>query len=203
METHSPLVLDFATANKGKFEEAEAVCKEFNVEVRRVDLKATEIQSENLEEIAVRALENALQKTETPIFVEDAGLFVEALNGFPGPYSSYAFKTIGIDGLLKLLQGSMMRKANFASAIALGYKRELLRVFTAETEGIILPTSRGNQGFGFDPVFQPVWIQKTFAEMNLKEKNVYSHRAKCIKKMVLWYQNWVSEREMSKRLRQR
>jgi XTP/dITP diphosphohydrolase len=191
------VVLQFATSNEHKFEEAKSIFEEFDAKVSRVNLKTREIQNDSLEEIATDALAQALQKTSGPVFVEDAGLFVEGLNGFPGPYSSYVFKTLGVAGITKLLDGAKIRKASFKSAIALGMKKDLLQMFTAETEGTILQTPRGKEGFGFDPIFQPVWTNKTFGEMTIREKNVYSHRAKCIKKMILWYQNWISNQNVT------
>ncbi|RLE72114.1 MAG: non-canonical purine NTP pyrophosphatase, RdgB/HAM1 family, partial [Thermoprotei archaeon] len=121
-----------------------------------------------------------------PFFVEDAGLFVEALNGFPGPYSSYIYKTIGCEGILKLLEGVDNRKAYFLSVVALRAPGLGDVVFKGKVNGIIANEMRGEKGFGFDPIFIPDGCEKTFAEMNIEEKSRYSHRGKALRKMGKW-----------------
>ena len=152
-------------------------------------VKTLEIQSDNIEEIAKTSVLHAFKECSLPIIVEDAGLFVEALKGFPGPYSSYVYKTIGNEGLLKLMEKMANRKAKFQSVIAyfseelespICFKGEVLAEITEKVR-------QGNSGFGFDPIFKPINSQKTFAEMTLTEKNVLSHRAKALTKFALWY----------------
>jgi XTP/dITP diphosphohydrolase len=142
-----------------------------------------------LEEIANTALAMILQKATKPIFVEDSGLFIHHLNGFPGPYSSYVFETLGVDGVLKLMEEAKSRKAEFRSSVAFGVNGKWAAGFSSATEGTIQLSPRGTKGFGFDPIFVPMWTTKTFAEMELKEKTVYSHRAKAVSKLALWYLN--------------
>jgi XTP/dITP diphosphohydrolase len=123
--------------------------------------------------------------------VEDAGLFIEALKGFPGPYAAYAYQTIGNNGLLKLLENVENRKAVFRSAIAYcDSEAEAPVVFEGEAEGEITVDERigsGKSGFGFDPIFRPSGSEKAFAEMTLEEKNGFSHRAKAVLKFAEWY----------------
>ena len=83
-----------------------------------IRVKAMEIQDENLENIAKASAIDAAKKCGLPVIVEDAGLFIEALNGFPGPYSSYVNKTIGVGGILKLMNNVKDRSAYFLSAVA-------------------------------------------------------------------------------------
>ena len=180
----------FATGNEHKVEEAKAALSQFNVDVRKLtDYPKLEIQSPDLSEIASTALALILQKTDKPVFVEDSGLFIHELNGFPGPYSSFVFETLGNEGILKLMENAKTRKAEFRSAVAFGMNGKWLANFTSATEGTIQLQVRGKEGFGFDSIFVPMWTQKTFAEMTLKEKTVYSHRAKAISKLALWFLN--------------
>ena len=144
-----------------------------------------EIQSSRLEEIALHALRR-IDFHDAPFFVEDAGLFVEALNGFPGPYSSYVYKTIGCEGILKLLEGLDNRKAYFLSVVALKAPGLGDVVFNGKVNGIIASEMRGEKGFGFDPIFIPDGCEKTFAEMSIEEKSRYSHRGKALRKMGEW-----------------
>ena len=180
----------FATGNDHKVEEAKAALAQFQVSVTKFeDFRKLEIQSNDLEEIASSALALILRNTQKPVFVEDSGLFIHELNGFPGPYSSYVFETLGVEGILKLMEGAKSRKAEFRSSVAFGMEGRWLANFSSATEGTIQLQARGEKGFGFDPIFIPMWTQKTFAEMELKEKTVYSHRSKALSKLALWFLN--------------
>jgi XTP/dITP diphosphohydrolase len=180
----------FATGNNYKVEEAKAALAQFQVEVRKFeDFPKLEIQSNDLGEIASSALALILRETKKPVFVEDSGLFIHELNGFPGPYSSFVYDTLGVEGILKLMEGAKSRKAEFRSSVAFGMDGNWLANFSSATEGTIQLQARGAKGFGFDPIFVPIWTQKTFAEMELKEKTIYSHRAKALSKLALWFLN--------------
>jgi len=184
-------VIFFATDNIHKFDEARKVLAEYKVAVGMLRAKALEIQSDNLEEIAKTSVVDAFKRCNLPLIVEDAGLFTDALNGFPGPYSAYAYKTVGNKGLLKLMENIENRKARFHSVIAY-YSAELKSpiCFKGEAFGEITEEERKGKresGFGFDPIFKPVESNKTFAEMTIMEKNKHSHRAKALRKFAEWY----------------
>jgi XTP/dITP diphosphohydrolase len=184
-------VIFFATNNVNKFKEACEILSLYKIAVGMLKVKTIEIQSESLDEIAKVSAIEAFQKCNLPVIVEDAGLFVEALNGFPGPYSSYVYKTIGNVGLLKLMEDFKNRSAKFQSVVAY-YSAELESpiCFKGEVLGEITRKLReGRSGFGFDPIFKPKKSDKTFAEMSILEKNKYSHRAKALRKFAKWYKN--------------
>jgi XTP/dITP diphosphohydrolase len=118
------------------------------------------------------------------VIVEDDGLFVDSLSGFPGQYSSFVFKTIGNDGILKLLTGSTKRSAYFLSLIAF-YDGRILSISEGRVNGRI--TDRITEGgWGYDPIFVPDGTDLTFAELE-KNKNEYSHRKRALEKFVQWY----------------
>ncbi len=171
----------FVTSNKHKFDEVAVIAKKHGICLEMLPGKKIEIQSSNLMDIAFySALEN-YKEFRKPILVEDAGLFIEALNGFPGPYSSYVYETIGVKGILKLMEGIENRRAYFASAVVLIHEPYLIKC-EERVYGYILSESRGTGGFGFDPIFVPEGDTRTFAEMSIDEKNKYSHRAKAVSK---------------------
>ncbi|MEM4527201.1 MAG: RdgB/HAM1 family non-canonical purine NTP pyrophosphatase, partial [Nitrososphaerota archaeon] len=150
-------------------------------------LKTREIQSVDLKEVAIESVLYAYNILREPVMVEDAGLFIDALNGFPGPYSSYVYRTIGVKGVLKLLENLQDRKAKFVSIIAFYSPFTNLKTFTGEVEGRISYEARGESGFGFDPIFIPIdGDGRTFAEMNLEEKNKISHRGRSARKFAEW-----------------
>lgn len=181
----------FATDNIHKFDEARKVLVEYRIAVGMLRTKAVEIQSDNLEEIAKTSVVDAFKRCNLPLIVEDAGLFIGALDGFPGPYSAYAYKTVGNKGLLKLMESIKNRKARFHSVIAY-YSAELKSpiCFKGEALGEITKEERRGKcesGFGFDPIFKPANGQRTFGEMTIMEKNKYSHRAKALRRFAEWY----------------
>ena len=95
-------VVFFATGNIHKFNEVRSILSRFGFAVAMLRLKGEEIQSDSLKEIAEKSVSNAYMRCRLPIFVEDAGLFVDALDGFPGPYAAYVYNTIENKGILKL-----------------------------------------------------------------------------------------------------
>jgi XTP/dITP diphosphohydrolase len=181
----------FATHNIHKFNEARNILTALDIAVGMLRVKDTEIQSDSLKEIAQTSVQDAFKRCRLPVIVEDAGFFIDALNGFPGPYAAYAYKTIGNKGLLKLMKNLENRKARFQSAIAYCDSVSCTPVcFEGEAAGTITQVDRrgnGESGFGFDPIFQPAGSEKTFAEMTLEEKNCFSHRAKAMREFAKWY----------------
>src|SRR4030042_4976562 len=111
-------VVFFATNNIHKFNQARSILVKLDVAVGMLRVKAAEIQSDSLIEIAQISAQEAFKRCHMPVIVEDAGLFIDALNGFPGPYAAYTYKTIGNKGLLKLMENVEDRKAKFQSVIA-------------------------------------------------------------------------------------
>lgn len=173
----------FITSNKGKVEEARELLSKLNIEIVQRNLKYPEIQSNSLEEIARYGAEYCYAELRKPLFVEDSGLFIKSLNGFPGPYSSYVFKTIGNIGLLKLMQGIEEREAYFKSIVAY-HDGEKIKIFSGIVRGKIGYEARGSFGFGFDPIF--LYGDRTFAELTVEEKNRVSHRSKSLAKLARW-----------------
>ena len=187
-------VVFFATGNINKFNEARRILGQNGIAVGMLKLKGDEIQSESLKEIAKKSALNAYRHCGLPIFVEDAGLFIESLSGFPGPYAAYVYNTIHNGGILTLMENNKDRRARFQSIIAYCDSQNSCEplCFDGESTGIITLAERveqGKSGFGFDPIFQPDGSAKTFAEMTIEEKNGYSHRALAICKFVEWYKN--------------
>lgn len=172
----------FITSNRGKFEEMREIGKRFGVEVEWVKQEYLEPQGSDLEFVAEKSAEVLISKVDPPFFIEDSGLFIDALNGFPGVYSSFVFKTIGNDGILKLMEGVENRRARFVCVIAFSDGNKV-RTFTGEVEGVIAAEKRGEGGFGYDPIFEV--NGKTFAEMG-ERKNEISHRRRAAEKFFSW-----------------
>lgn len=173
-------MLYFITSNKHKYEEIQKMTR-IPIEQKRLDYP--EIQADTLEAVAEFGIEFCYSKLETSCFIEDSGLFIDALSGFPGVYSSYVFQTLGCEGILALLGKNKNRKAYFKSVIAYRTEKETT-LFTGEVKGEIAYVQKGEKGFGFDPIFIPEGEHRTFAQMDAEEKNLYSHRGKASKTFI-------------------
>jgi XTP/dITP diphosphohydrolase len=149
--------------------------------------KKIEIQSDSLRTIASYAAQEAANRLGVTVVAEDAGLFIDELRGFPGPYSSDVFKRLGTKGILTLMQKASRRDAEFHSAVAFCAPGQKPRCFTGTITGTISRRPRGTGGFGFDPIFIPTQGDgRTFAQMTVKEKNRMSHRAASFTKLSRW-----------------
>ena len=160
------MVLWFLTGNKGKLREASTLFSEFNIEVKQLNAEIIEPQSDDIEEVAKAKMAQALSylpDEKDLLLVEDAGLFVDSLNGFPGVFSSYALQTIGCEGILRLMnhlqsddpvQDSHLRKAQFQAVAVLHIAGETL-VARGVCPGRIAHQPSDGEGFGFDPIFIP------------------------------------------------
>ena len=116
--------------------------------------------------------------------MDDTGLFIDALSGFPGPYAAYVQDTVGNTGVLRLMEGKEERDAHFTTAVAYADAAGI-QVFSGRVDGVITTEERGNEGFGYDPIFAVG--RKTLAEMTLAEKNSLSHRARALAAFRDWY----------------
>jgi len=173
------------TTNPGKWAEMSRALSNSGFEPIWIREHVKEIQSDDLTEIAAESGREAYARWGEGVLVEDAGLFILALNGFPGPYSSYAYSTLGLSGILKLMRGVEDRWAVFKSAVCYVGVGGENHIFTGEVHGVIADSPRGVSGFGFDPIFIPAEGDgRTFAEMSVEEKNTYSHRGRAIRRLI-------------------
>jgi len=166
----------FVTSNPGKAREADEI---LGSDVERVDYDCVEIQSDSLEDIAVHSARDAYDHFGEPCFVDDSGMFVEGVGGFPGPYSSYVYSTLSLDGVLRALEGfeGDDRGARFDCVVAYHDGKDV-HTFEGTVRGRVAREQRGEGGFGYDPIFEVTEENdgRTFAEMPPEEKNAVSHR---------------------------
>ncbi len=177
--------ITFASTNQNKFLEVQSILSARNISVNFSQIHLVEIQSDFLEEIAREKVKTAFAKVGRQVIVEDDGLFIDSLSGFPGQYSSFVFRTIGNDGILKLLAGSANRSAYFHSVIAF-YNGITLSISDGRVDGRISDRVTEDSGWGYDPIFVPNGTDLTFAELK-KNKNEYSHRKRALEKFAQWY----------------
>jgi XTP/dITP diphosphohydrolase len=171
------------TSNAGKAAEVEAFFGGL-LEVDHIILDVPEHRSSDVAEIAREKARYAFGQLNTPLIVDDTGFFIDALDGFPGPYAAYVLNSIGNAGILRLMEGRTDRTARFTTGIAYADERGL-EVFTGTLEGEITLCPRGNNGFGFDPIFS--LGKKTLAEISIEEKSRISHRARALSSFCNWF----------------
>ncbi len=179
--------MSLATSNEGKFREVSLVLHRFGINLDRLPGKGVEIQSDDIGEVAKFAATEAARAYRKPLIVEDTGLFINPLGGFPGSYTSFAFRSIGLEGVLKLLVGKEERRARFESAVAYCEPDGEPRLFRGSVRGRIAKGAFGREGFGFDPIFIPDGRRVTMAEMKIEEKCRVSHRAAATTRFGAWY----------------
>lgn len=181
----------FATSNKNKVLEIKKVLpKEFNIKSLD-DIGFCEEVPENENTIEGNAIFKAnyiYKKYNLNVFADDTGLEVDSLNGKPGVHSArYAGisknSTDNINKLLKKLKNKKNRKARFKTIIALILNSKI-HTFEGVVEGIITKKPKGENGFGYDPVFIPRGYTKTFGELSIEEKNSISHRSLAMNKLI-------------------
>jgi non-canonical purine NTP pyrophosphatase (RdgB/HAM1 family) len=172
------MALYFVTGNKNKFAEAKSVIPD----LEQLDIDLPEIQEIDARAIIEAKLLAALEHHQGGFIVEDTSLYFDCLNGLPGPLIKWFLKTIGNEGLFKLVQG--FGNANASAKTMIGYAKSPgdIHYFEGVIEGTIV-APRGETNFGWDPVFQPRGHDRTFAEMTREEKNSMSMRKMAFEKL--------------------
>jgi XTP/dITP diphosphohydrolase len=186
----------FATNNTHKIIEVQALLPD-NIQI--ISLESIDC-SEDIPETADTIEGNAIQKANYitqkygyNCFADDTGLEVEALNGEPGVYSArYAGAQRNADDnmnlLLEKLQNQTNRTAQFKTVIALNLNGKQ-HLFTGIAAGEITLEKIGNQGFGYDPIFQPEGFSETFAQLSLAQKGQISHRGKATQALITFLES--------------
>jgi len=167
-----PFVL--VTGNLGKIAEARLA---LGCEVPTEVLDLPEIQSADYLEVAHGKADEAWRRLGRPLIVEEAGLDLAALNGFPGPLVKWMLKAVGPEGIART--AAALGDVQATARCVLIYKDEEGEIVCeGRTEGSLVVPGRGTHGFGWDPVFLPEGSTATFAELTGAEKDAVSHRGK-------------------------
>jgi inosine triphosphate pyrophosphatase len=185
----------FITGNKNKFLEIKAIMPE----VEQLNLDLEEIQETDAKKIIEHKLKEALKNRKGNIFVEDTSLYIDSLNGLPGPLIKWFMQKLGNQGIWKISDTKKTKKENlsklgrnlnknFAEAkTIIGYARNPKEIyfFEGSIKGeIVQPT--GETNFGWDPIFKPLGHSKTFQQMTKEEKNKISMRRIAVDKLKMF-----------------
>lgn len=196
------MILVLATKNQGKVKEFQEMFKGLPVELRSLNdfgpIPEVEEDGQTFDENSYKKAHFTAKVLGLPAISDDSGLVVEALDGAPGVHSArYAGANAtdqdNIDKLLADMKGVQNRKAAFECVVSIAVPSGPALTYEGRCEGEITEEVRGDGGFGYDPVFYCPELGKTFAESNMDEKNVISHRGKALKevaaeldKIVIW-----------------
>lgn len=181
------LIINFVTSNKNKVKEFRQIL-EPEIKVNHIEMSYPEIRSDDSQEIARHSAKELADKLKKIVVVEDSGLFIEALNGFPGTYSATIHKKIGLEGIIKLMKGIKNRNCVYRSAVAYCEPGKKAVSFIGKEKGRVAQSVRGSYGFGHDPIFIPEGNSKTYGEMkNCVEIKKFRRRG------VIKLRNWLLE----------
>ncbi len=195
-----------ATSNKNKIRELKSILKDFPVEIRSVaefgPIPAPVEDGNTFDENAYKKAFHTARVLGLPAIADDSGLVVYALNGEPGVYSArYAGQNATDDEntnkLLEKMKGIKDRRASFKCVLSIAVPSGPALTYEGQCDGIIIEEKRGDQGFGYDPVFLIERFGKTFAELSLDEKNAVSHRGKALSELNIEFDKvlkWIDQR---------
>lgn len=162
--------ITYVTGNWYKIMCARSILEPLGFEVDNIKMETTEIQANNVEDVAMYSAKEASDKLKCNVLKNDTGLYVEALGGFPGPYTHYVDEKLGEDGLLKLLKGVDNRNACFIEAFAYCEYGKDPVVFKSITKGRIATEKSGIYGWSWDFIFIPDGYDKTMGNYPDEER---------------------------------
>ena len=156
--------ITYVTGNKYKIELAERILSPLGIEISQKKIYCPEIQDDEIENVSKFSAKFAANELGEAVIKNDSGLIIEALNGFPGPYTAYVENTLTEEGILKLLEGKQNRNACFVEVISYCEPNKEPISFVSKTFGTISTEKRGEFGWSYDRIFVPENETKTLAE---------------------------------------
>jgi XTP/dITP diphosphohydrolase len=167
----------FVTSNKNKFFEAREI---LGFEIKQVKPEIPEIQSMDVKRVVEDKARKAFERIGKPVIVEDTALYIKSWNSFPGPLITWVIKTMGIEGICKFIGKDRSAKAE---ACVCYFDGKRVKTFSGIVKGKISKKPKGARRFDWDMIFIPDGEKRTFAEMEIEEKNKISHRMKAFRKL--------------------
>ncbi len=166
-------MITYVTGNWSKIMSAQKVLQPLGITVNHIKMDTTEVQADTVEEVTCKSAKEASDLLKCNVLKNDTGLFIESLNGFPGPYTHYVDEKLGEDGILKLLEGIENRNAEFIEAYAYCEYGKNPIVFKSITKGKIATKKSGKYGWSWDYIFIPENSNKTLGNYPDEERYLY------------------------------
>lgn len=176
----------FITGNKRKLATAQEAMKEFGFELQSFEYDIPEIQAQTVKEVSEYFVKEVSNRINNPIVKVDVGFNIDALNGFPGPYSKYINQWLSSEKILKMMEDTVNRKAKFISVLSYCEPQSSPVSFISEINGTISNESIGENGWGLDRIFIPAQFKTTLANLtdterkNVWNKNNWIELARCL-----------------------
>ena len=171
------------TGNSGKVESLKRKLNKYNIEVEQKELELFEIQADEIEEVSINKAKQAYEILKEPLIVDDSGLFIEELNGFPGVYTKYVLSSIGVNGIMDMMKGKKNRKCGFESVATFVDSNGRVRVFKGDFEegqiaNEIDNIERKEAWSGLWKIFIPFGYDKTLSQFSPKERSERKYKIK-------------------------
>lgn len=160
----------FVTNNREKYTIAREELIRYNIRLIRKPLLIDEIQSADIEEVAIKKAKAAFRAIHKPLIIMDSGLYIEALNGFPGPYTKYAEKWFGAGGLIKLIKTYTKNRKASVKKVIVYVDRRNLKVFSSSGKGEISDRPKGNGGNWFECILMDQKTGKTLGQFKTERE---------------------------------
>ena len=160
----------YVTGNRYKVELAKKILEPYGIEIDQKKIYCPELQDDNIEKVSQFSAKYAANELKCAVIKNDSGLCVDALNGFPGPYTSYCEDTITEKGILKLMEGKDNRNANFMEVISYCEPGKEPISFVSNNLGEISKNEKGEFGWSYDKIFIPKGQVKTLAELDDEDR---------------------------------
>ena len=160
----------YVTGNKYKIELAKKILEPLGIEIEQKKIYCPELQDNEIEKVSQFSAKYAANQLNCAVIKNDSGLCIEALKGFPGPYTAYCEDTITESGIIKLMQGVENRNADFVEVISYCEPGQEPVSFFSHNKGTISQTAQGENGWSYDKIFIPDGQSKTLAEIDDEER---------------------------------
>ena len=156
--------INLVTSNLNKVKEFKAILGS-EIKINHIEMHYKELRSDSNEDIARESAERLAKQLNKNVVVEDSGLFIDGLKGFPGACSAFIHKRIGLNGILKLMEGIKDRTCYYKSAVAYCEPNKKAVSFVGQEKGTISKEIKGRCGFGHDSIFIPEGSKNTYGEI--------------------------------------
>ncbi len=184
--------LYYATGNKGKFAEVKAFLEQHNpkIQLQQADIDLVEMQTNDQKAIAMHKAEQAWEQLQAPVLVDDAAVYFEKYNQFPGILTKFLFTGIGFEGILKLTGDNS--PAYFQCHLVFAHGPNQFEVFEGICKGnIIKPaTFEYPPGLPYDAIFIPEGTDKTYTQLRKENIHDYFYRIRALKEFLQWHRNY-------------
>lgn len=175
----------FISGNSDKVKEVRDMLGKWDISVKDKALDVDEIQDKDAEKVATRKVKKVSELLKVPLFVEDTGLYIDAMKGYPGTLIKHFLNSIGLQGIVDFVRDKD-RTAHAVTVFAYSDGKGEVKLFEGRIDGTISDDVKEGDAFEWDKIFIPEGHDKTYSELGMEQKNKISHRSKAVRKLAEW-----------------